>query len=220
MNVRKQLKSVYKDYESRSYLFAELSLFTTFVFLAYNFVLGVRYQAIWNFSISFYYMVLLGLRTIMIAGEKRSRHDEMKTRQQEQLRLFRLTTKILLLMDFALIVPITLMVMSRRSVNIGMVPAIGIAAYTTYKIIFAAIHYFKTRGQKNLALFGLKIINLKDAIVSILTLQNTMVMVFGNSASMQTFTAYTSAGISIGMLVMTVLLIRKGVQYSEGMDAS
>ena len=65
----------------------------------------------------------------------------------------------------------------------------------------------------------MKIINLKDAIVSILTLQNTMVMVFGNETSMLTLTAYTSAGMLVGMFILTILSIRKGYQYSTQSNA-
>ncbi len=215
MKMREQIKSVYKNYELRSFLFSGFSLFTTFAFLVYNFALGAIYKTIWNFSISFYYLILLGLRTVIIFKEKSWRYAQTRVKKQNQLRLFRFITKILLLMDLALIVPISLMVLSQRKVSIGMIPAIGTAAYTTYKVTFATINYFKTRGQKNLSLFGLKIINLKDAIVSILTLQNTMVMVFSDGISIQTLTAYTSAGILAGMFILTILLIRKGYQYSE-----
>lgn len=70
MNLKEQLKSLNKDYELRSYLFSGFSLFTTFVFLIYNLVLGIVYSAIWNFSISFYYLILLTLRTIIITKGK------------------------------------------------------------------------------------------------------------------------------------------------------
>lgn len=77
MNLKEQLKSLNKDYELRSYLFSGFSLFTTFVFLIYNLVLGIVYSAIWNFSISFYYLILLTLRTIIITKEKTWRYDEI-----------------------------------------------------------------------------------------------------------------------------------------------
>lgn len=77
MNLKEQLKSLNKDYELRSYLFSGFSLFTTFVFLIYNLVLGIVYSAIWNFSISFYYLILLTLRTIIITKEKHG--DTMKS---------------------------------------------------------------------------------------------------------------------------------------------
>lgn len=136
MNLKEQLKSLNKDYELRSYLFSGFSLFTTFVFLIYNLVLGIVYSAIWNFSISFYYLILLTLRTIIITKKKTWRYDEISIRNKKRLKLFRFTTKILLVMDLALIIPISLMVLSKRNVDISMIPTIGIAAYTTYKVTF------------------------------------------------------------------------------------
>ena len=83
MNLKEQLKSLNKDYELRSYLFSGFSLFTTFVFLIYDLVLGIVYSAIWNFSISFYYLILLTLRTIIITKEKTWRYDEISIRNKK-----------------------------------------------------------------------------------------------------------------------------------------
>ncbi len=210
MKKRIQLPAFISDYVFRSFLSSGFSAFCTIAFLVYNLTIGILYRSIWNFSISVYYLILLILRVTILLCEKQWKNQTEAYHKEKQISLFRVITRILLLLDISLAVPISLMVLSKRTVSIGMIPAISIAAYTTYKVVFSIINYIKTREQKNLSLFGLKMINLKDAIVSVLTLQNTMVMVFGDGRSMQTLTAYTSAAILIGMIILTIFLIRKG----------
>lgn len=59
-------------------------------------------------------------------------------------------------------------------------------------------------------LFALKIIDMADTLVSVLTLQNTMVTVFGSGESTLELTAYTSGAIFLALLVFTAVLMRKG----------
>lgn len=208
--MKKTVNEIRKNYEFRSFMFAFVSFAVTGAFLFLNFYLGVFYQSVWNFSISFYYLTLTALRGLILFSEWKWKQENIKGRNSRRIRLFRCVTSVLLLMDIVLIVPISLMVLSQRSVSITMIPAIAIAAYTTYKIILAVVNFKRASRQENLSLYGLRILNLKDAIASVLTLQNTMVMVFGEGKSMQTLTAYTSAVILVGMIALTFSFIREG----------
>ncbi len=211
------VKKLFYDYEARSFIVSSFSFAMTGIFLVYNVWLGFVYKALWNFSIGIYYLLLLVLRGAIILAEKRWRYNEKEEREQKRVRLFQHISRVLLLLDFALIVPIILMVFLQRNVDMGMIPAVSVAAYTTYKVVIALINYTKARVRENISLYGLRIINLKDAVVSVLTLQNTLVMVFSNGKSMQMLTSYTSAGILIGMIALTILLIRKGQNFKKTM---
>ena len=108
--------------------------------------------------------------------------------------------------------PISLMVLLQNQVNIGKIPAIAMAAYTTYKITMALIHI---RRQKiyHVLIRELRTINLIDALVSILTLQNTLIMVNaspGEENSMLTLSAISSAAIYLLIIGITVRLFLKG----------
>lgn len=102
------------------------------------------------------------------------------------------------------------MVLSRRTVVMGKIPAIATAAYTAYKITVSAVNYKKAKNRENLSLFCLKIINLKDAMVSVLTLQNTLISVYSDGKSMPFLTSYTSAAQLAAMIIMTFFWIKKG----------
>lgn len=203
-----------KDYVLRSYISAVFSSAVNIAFLVYNVYLGIVYHLIWNATICCYYFLLALLRILIFWNEKKWKKNNPENIYKCRAGLFRLECWLLLLVDLVLVVPIILMVKSQRVVNIGMIPAIAIATYTTYKTVMAILNYKKTRSNENLSLYGLKIINLKDALVSILTLQNTMIMVFGDKDLMLTLCAYTSAGILGIMLIITILLIRKSRRFS------
>ncbi len=199
----------WKDYVLRSYVTATFSFAVNIAFLVYNLYLGVAYHLIWNTSICGYYFLLVLLRMLIFWNEKKWNRKPPQNIYQCRAVLFRFESWLLLLVDFALIAPVVLMVKSQRTVNIGMIPAISVAAYTTYKIVMAILNYRKTSNNENLSLYGLKILNLKDAIVSVLTLQNTLIMVFGDKNDMLILCAYTSAGMLGIMVVISVLSIKK-----------
>ena len=101
----------------------------------------------------------------------------------------------------------------------GLIPAITMAAYTTYKVIMASIHIRKQKHGKhdNVLITELRTINFIDALVSILTLQNTLIMVNGTQkdTDMILLSAVSGAVIYTAILVTTVHLFVKGVQQGK-----
>ena len=94
----------------------------------------------------------------------------------------------------------------------GLIPAIAMAAYTTYKITMAIIHMKKQQAH-HVLVCELRTINLIDALVSILTLQNTLIMINagkGEVNNMLTLSAISSAAIYLLILGITVQLFLNG----------
>lgn len=207
MNLKKTFYKLKDNYNLRSYVFASLSFLVNIGFLVFNLIIGVYYHLPFNIAICPYYFLLIILRIIIILFEKRYKEDNAV--QNKRIRLIKICSWLLLVADTTIIVPITLMVLQQRNVSLGKIPAIAVAAYTTYKITIAIINLRKVIKNENLSLIGLRMINLLDALVSILTLQNTLVVVFGDETSMFTLMAYTSAGILLLMLAITIIFIKK-----------
>ncbi len=63
--------------------------------------------------------------------------------------------------------------MQQKDINYSEIPALTIAAYTTYKITAASINIVKTRKGKHLSVKILRNVNFVDALVSVLSLQYT-----------------------------------------------
>ncbi|MCD7822538.1 MAG: hypothetical protein LUG86_00735 [Oscillospiraceae bacterium] len=197
------------DYEFRTFAGAWLSLGITVLFAVYNGYLGIASLSLWHGSIAIYYILLTLIRGIILISERKNK---------ARLRTLKISTCFLLILNIALICPIALMVMFEKPVNIGMIPAIAMAAYTTYKIVMALVNFGskKKRRSGNILISELRAISLIDAIVSVLSLQNTLIMVNGGAESMLTLSAITSGAMYALVLVITIRLLMTKISRAGG----
>ena len=204
------LHSLREDYHFRTVYTARISALITFGFTVFNGVIGILYRSVWNISICIYYVLLAVVRRIVVRSQRKT-----VDKNQEKIikKTYAVTHIILILMDVALVVPIALMVIGARNYTYGMIPAISMAAYTTYRMTMSIIHYLKSKRNENHFIRVIRTINMQDTLVSVLTLQNALIIANGNEmASMMRLTMWTSAGIWGIILLFTVksfMLIRK-----------
>ena len=102
--------------------------------------LGLRYGSAWHGSIGAFYLLLMAIRGSIFLTERQNRVRPEAGRDLCRRRIFEISAALLLVLDLALIVPITMMAVLEKSVSMGLIPAIAMAAYTTWKIIMASIH--------------------------------------------------------------------------------
>ncbi len=178
---KKELERVVHDYAHRTFLSSALSMAATAVFGCYNLYLGFAYHAAWNFGIAVYFLLLCLLRGYVLLSERKlSKYcPDERERERHKRKLFLVQSVFLLVIDVALIAPVSLMVMQKREIGYTAIPAIATAAYTTYKVILSTKNFVKTRRQGDLSVRILKNISFVDALVSVLTLQYILIMTFG-----------------------------------------
>lgn len=191
----KSIKQTWKsDYFYSTVLFSSISALISMAFTVYNGVLGIVYQSLWHGSICVYYLLLAVVRAILL-----------KTRHNSQRKVFIGTHLLLLLMDISLIVPIYVMVSGERSYTYGLIPAIAMATYTTYRITMGIIHYLKSKKADNPPVAELRMINLTDALIAVLSLQNALIIANGGMDSEMTMlTSWTSGGIYLVIVIITI----------------
>lgn len=200
------LEKMRKDYRFTTVTFSTLSMLTGFAFAIYNGILGLVYQSIWNGSICVYYLLLAGVRGIIVYLYRKESPRRRKQGAVHRRIAYFATHMVLILMNLSLIVPIAVMVTGGRSYIHGLIPAIALAAYTTYRITLSVIHYRKSRHHANVFVSELRTINLIDSLVAVLTLQNALIAANGGmNDRMQTLSAWTSAGILGIIIAVTVL---------------
>ncbi len=206
-----------KDYVVSTIASSVLSFCTTSLFALYNGFLGIYLLSVWHGSICVFYLLLVLIRgTILLAERKAKLSRAANKSEKEQIRYkaFTISGTFLLLLSLALICPITLMVRLEKPVGLSLIPAIATAAYTTYKITMALVHVRRQKRKKhrNILVAELRTINLIDALVSILTLQNTLIMIkSGDGAdNMLVLSAISSAAIYILIVIITVYLLVVG----------
>lgn len=197
--MKQRIKDFQKTWESDYYFStvfsSAISTLISIVFALYNGALGIVYQSQWHGLICVYYLLLAIIRAILIG-----------TRRKNKKTIRMITYLLLLVMDVSLIGPIYVMVSGERSYTYGLIPAIAMAAYTTYRITISIVHFRKSRKKDNSLLFELRMINMTDALVAVLSLQNALIIANGGmNEGMRTLTIWTSGGIYLVIVLITIM---------------
>lgn len=85
-------------------------------------------------------------------------------------------------------------------------------AFTTYKLTMASIQIRKQKhgSHNNILVTELRTINFIDALVSVLTLQNTLIMVNQTKSSIDNMFVLSAVSSAIVIVFMTIRLLVKG----------
>ena len=140
------------DYGVKTLISSTVSAVIGLAFTLYNGFLGIYYSSVWNGAICVYYILLAAIRGIVVNGQIKAQSGIYHGKRYIR-RIYLLTHIILLAINIALIVPIAVMIKGNRTVSFGMIPAITVAAYTTYRVTMAVINFKKSRKSKT-PLFG------------------------------------------------------------------
>lgn len=199
------------DFDFKTLTASFSSLIITVFFALYNGFLGVHHASLWHGSVCVYYLILSILRGYIILSERKIAGDEREAQARSKVCI--ISAVMLLILNVSLVVPISLLVLLQKPVKMSLIPAIAMAAYTTYKIVMASVNLKKRKKSENRLVRLLRMINFIDALVSILTLQNTLIMVKMKDESnrMLPLTAVTSAAIMLAVLALSIAALRKGV---------
>ena len=202
------------DYQFKTLTTSTLSVLSSLGFTIFNVVLGIVYKSVWNISISVYYVLLAIVRGIVVHSQRKVSVADNQKKQEQYKRIYFKTHILMIFMDICLIAPIAYMVIGERSYEYGLIPAIAMAAYTTYRITMGIINFRKSRKQENILVKELRTVNLLDSLVAVLTLQNALIIANeSDMQSMMTLTAWTSSGIWLMIVIFTVksfLYVRYG----------
>ena len=193
------------DYQFKTLATSTLSALVGLGFTVFNVVLGIVYKSVWNISISVYYVLLAIVRGIVVHSQRKVIVADNQKKQEQYKRIYFKTHILMIIMDMCLIAPIAYMVIGERSYEYGIIPAIAMAAYTTYRVIMGIINLVKSQKQENILIKELRTVNLQDSLVAVLTLQNALIIANGSDMqSMLALTAWTSAGIWLMIVIFTV----------------
>lgn len=205
------------DIYFRTMLLSTFSMIIGVIFVGYNAITGIIYKSVWNGSIAVYYFLLLCIRCYILANELKI-HKNNFTEDEVALKrakVFRIEGVLLVCLDIALIMPVTLLALFQRNINLPMWVAIGNAVYTFYKVIICIIGFSKTRKNNILSIKGLKNLNLTDALVSLLSLESTMIITFsdGTEPSMMILISMSAFVVLLIGVLTAVLTLVKGSKH-------
>ena len=205
-----KIKEIFKNFKNnllhKTIFVSIFSLAVNIAFVVYNAYLGIKFGDAFAIGISIYYFLLIWIKTATLIVEKTNANKEENIRLDARRRNYKISSIFVFIIDFCLIAPIILMVTQPKEVKFGLIPAIVMAVYCVYKIVMAIINYKKSKKSQNLTIILLREINIIGAIVSILTLQHTMIMVNGGmNEGMQKLSLVTSIGFLSLIIIFSII---------------
>ena len=197
------------DGDLRSLVAALGSLAVTVAFALYNGFIGVFHSSVWHGAICVYYIILSILRAFIIFAEKKRYAFNGGVRQRGK---YIAASTMLVVLNLSLVVPVSIMVIQQKPVDLSLIAAITVAAYTTFKVVTASINLKRRKRSNDEFIRLLKTIGFIDALVSVLSLQNTLIMVNSGGEKMLVLAAITSAIILAASVVLSVGVLVNGIK--------
>lgn len=206
-----------EDYIGQTFIGAAVSFGITVFFAMYHGYLGLYYGSVWHSSIGTFYLLLIAIRGMILLTEKHNRTQSKTEQDCCRCRICLVSSFFLLILDLSLMLPIAMMAVLNKPVTMNLIPAIAMACYTTWKITMASVHMGRQRrrGGGNVLVEELRTVNFVDALVAILTLQNTLIMVNRTTTdenAMLPVSVASSAIIYAVIVFITVRMLRKGLR--------
>lgn len=151
------------------------SFFVNLLYIVIKMFSGIYYRSFWFVALAIYYILLAVARFMLFRRRKKSDMDKYEA----ELRRYRVCGVMLLIMNQALAVIVTLMVHFNRGFDYPGILIYAMAMYAFYSVITAVVNLVKFRKHDSPVLSAAKAINLVAALVSMLSLETAMLAQFG-----------------------------------------
>lgn len=170
--------------------------------------LGIYHKSAWFYSLAAYYVCLAIMRFFLVRHTLR--HEPGKEQKQE-LRYYCTCGWVFLLMNLALSGMMFYMIHENRVTRHHEITTITMAAYTFTTLTMAIVNIFRYRKWGSPVISAARAVSLAAACVSMLSLENTMLVTFNDGGMTpqirQLFLAVSGGGISIFIVVMAIYMI-------------
>lgn len=190
------------DYTFRIIL-TTLPTFTINVaYTVYNGVLGIMHQSAWFITMAVYYSLLGIMRYHAVQTERKiSRMEDQRLVRKKELSVIKTDGILLILLNLALSGVVLLTIVQDTAKRYSEIMVITIAAYTFYKIITSVINMIKVRKLQSPILITIRNIGVADALVSVLTLQMTMLASFQERSTLDMNQTNAMTGMAVCILI-------------------
>lgn len=191
-----------EDYTFRTILTTLPTFLINVVYTVYNGVIGIVNQSAWFITMAVYYSLLGIMRYCAVNTERKiSRMEDSKLIRKKELSVIRTDGILLLLLNLALSGVVLLTIAKGTAKTHSEIMVISIAAYTFYKITMAVINMVKVRKMQSPILITIRNIGAADALVSMLTLQATMLASFQDTSSIDANRMNGITGLAVCILI-------------------
>ena len=167
-----------------------LSLVFNIAYCIYHIAYGAATTSWWFLTIGIYYAILSIVR-YAILRHKGSRRF-----------LVRFTGVMLIALSFSLVGTVILAFVKDRGTAFPLIAMLAIATYTFTKITLATIKWIKIRKSNSAKMLALRNISFANALVSIYSLQRSMLVSFDGMTAMEIRIMNVATGSAVCILVL------------------
>lgn len=188
-------------------LYASLAI--NLLYVAVNLLSWFLYRSMWFVVLGAYYTILAVMRFLLV---RYVRVNQIGKNRLGELQRAKLCSYILLLLNFVLTGAVMMILYQNKGYDYHGILIYVMASYTFYITVHAIVDLIKYRKYQSPVMTTSKIIALSAALVSMLNLETAMFSQFGgdmSAADKWLMIALTGAGVSIAVIVMSVVMIIK-----------
>ena len=182
--------------------------------------LGFYHHTFWFYSLGAYYICLGVMRFFLARHTTRYAPGE---RMRDELIKYRACGIVFLPMNLALALIVFFMVYWNRTFEHHMITAIALAAYTFTSMAVAIINFVKYRKYNSPVFSAAKAISLAAALVSMLTLESTMLTTFSDgtmtAVEQKWMLGATGGAISVLIIATAIYMIVTGTRKIKQLDS-
>lgn len=190
-----------EDSEFRSWLSTALTMLWNIVCALVKFVAGMLLRSTWLRSLGIYYLLLAGLRLLLIFPGS----------AKQGWQRYRACGVALLLMNEALVVMVIQLLLQRGSFHYPGPLIYLMAVYAFYALISATLRLAAARRRADPIKSAARVISLTAAMVSMLALEVALIDRIGNAIALQRLiVGATGAVVCVAELNIALYMIRKG----------
>lgn len=179
--------------------------------------MGAHYRSIWHGSLAGYYGLLALMRFFLLRDTRRFRQG---LSMREEWRRFRFCGAILLALNLFIAAMITYIVVWNRGIARNSILIIAMAAHTFFTMVKAIINILRYRRYESPVMMASKAINFAAALVSLMSLETSMLATFGSDGDVlfqRVITAITGLAICMLVLIMAIYMIVRATREIQRM---
>lgn len=193
-----------------------LSLLINLGFAVLKLFYAIRYASFWDGGLAVYYLLLCGVRLYLMRGVPEAKRTSDLVLE---LRRCRTTGVFLLLLDGALAVISTLIVMKGKGYYYPGTLVYAIALHAFYSLTLAIVNAVRYRKLNSPVLSAAKAVNLTTALVSIFNLETAMLTQFGKGDERfrLTMTSATAFCVCVTVLGIAIYMVISSSQKLRGL---
>ncbi len=204
------------DQRYRIVLTAAFSLLLNLSYAIYHGVLGIMGRSWWFIAICAYYIILGMTRFSAVLCERKSNSAPSIDTEYFVLSI---SGALLLLLSCVLAGVNYMSLQENIATQYGEITMITIATYTFGKLVMAIIRVVKHRRNRSPLLAAIRRIGYAELAVSVLTLQRSMLVSFGEMEASKVYlmNALTGTGVYLFIFVIGIFMMKekRGKNYGE-----